>query len=340
MNMFLNDYNDLCHVKVLEKLMEHKDLADSGYGSDEHTKKAIELIRKDLKNDNVEIVFVAGGTIANILSVSANLMPYEGVIAASTGHISCHETGSIEATGHKVELIETKDGKLTKDLLENKIKILDGEHNIIPKVVYISHTTELGTLYTYEEVKAIYDVCLEYGMYLYIDGARMATGLAASDIEIDDLCEICDIFTLGGTKNGAMFGEAICIVSDDLKDFFRHFGKQRGAIMAKGFNLGLQYEALFEDGLYYELGKKSYESSVKLAESLKSIGVEFYQEPVSNQLFLILKDEYIEKLKENNAFEVMNELEDSKHVIRLVTTYRTTDEEIENITKDLKEICI
>lgn len=334
MNIFVNDYNDLCHKRVMEKLASIESSGLKGYGYDAHTEKAKEYIKRDLEDDTVEIEFVGGGTMANIIAISANLMPYEGIIAASTGHITAHETGSIEATGHKLEIIETEDGKLSAELIEKRVLSLGEEFQIEPKVVYISQTTELGTVYSLEELKEIYRVCVLHGLYLYIDGARMATGLAASGIQVSELPKICDIFTLGGTKNGAMYGEAIVIVDDDLKVNVRKFMKQRGAVMAKGFILGAQFEALFEDGLYYELGKKSYESSLKLSKALKDVGAEFYQEPTSNQVFIKYPLEKIDALAEKNMFEVMP-LDEENRVLRFVTTYLTTDEEIKNLAESI-----
>lgn len=335
MNIFVNDYNDLCHEKVLEKLNIVNKKGNLGYGYDDYTKKAKELIKRDLKNENVEIEFLAGGTIANIIAVTANLFPYEGIIAANSGHINAHEAGSIEATGKKIETIYSKDGKIYADDLELFLDKFSEEHTISPKIVYISQTTEMGTVYTYDEIKNIYDVCLEYGIYLYIDGARMAVGLAASDIEVSDLVNICDMFTLGGTKNGALYGEVLVIVSDELKQNVRRYMKQRGATMAKGFVLGAQFIALFEDGLYYELGKKSYEMSRYLADKLKEVDLDFYQEPESNQIFLLLDREMIDKLLKNNLFEIMD-YNDERKIIRLVTSYRTSKEEIDSLIEDIK----
>lgn len=335
MNIFVNDYNDLAHEKVLEKLNSVNKKGNLGYGYDDYTKKAKELIKKDLKNEDVEIEFLAGGTIANIIAVTVNLFPYEGIIAANSGHINAHEAGSIEATGKKIETIYSKDGKIYADELELFLDKFSEEHTISPKIVYISQTTEMGTVYTYDEIKNIYDVCLEYGVYLYIDGARMAVGLAASDIEVSDLVNICDMFTLGGTKNGALYGEALVIVSDELKQNVRRYMKQRGATMAKGFVLGAQFIGLFEDGLYYELGKKSYEMSRYLADRLKEVDLDFYQKPESNQIFLLLDRELIDKLLKNNLFEIMD-YNDEKKIIRLVTSYRTSKEEIDNLIEDIK----
>ncbi|RVU55655.1 threonine aldolase family protein [Anaerosphaera multitolerans] len=334
MNIFLNDYNDLCHEKVYKKLATVKEKGNPGYGSDEYTERAKELIKRDLKRDDVQIEFLAGGTIANIIGISANLMAYEGIIAVESGHIVGHEAGSIEATGHKVELIYSEDGKLSGELLEKRMEDFGEEYHIVPKLVYISQTTELGTVYSYDELREIYDVCLKYGLYLYIDGARMAVGLAASDVKVEDLCDLCDIFTLGGTKNGALYGEALVIVEDELKENLRHFMKQRGAVMAKGFILGAQFEALFEDGLYYELGKRAYENSLKLSRAVEETGVSFYKKPESNQIFIVYPKSKIDELFKDNAFEVMPYDEENR-VLRFVTNYRTTEEEIEGLKASL-----
>ena len=333
MNIFLNDYNDLCHERVLKKISEIKIKGTPGYGYDDYSLRAKEYIRRDLNRD-VEIQFVGGGTMANIIAVTSNLMPYEGIISAKTGHINAHEAGSIEACGKKLETIDSDDGKLNPSLIENKIRDLTEEHTVLPKLVYLSQTTELGTVYTYKEIKEIYDLCLDYGIYLYIDGARMAVGLAASDIKMSQLPELCDIFTLGGTKNGAMYGEALVVVADDLMDGLRRYMKQRGAVMAKGFILGAQFEALFEDGLYYDLGQKAYESGRYLAKKLKEAGVKFYKKPESNQIFIIYPEAKIEKLRENASFEVSNYNKDEK-IIRFVTSYRSERSEIDDLVKHI-----
>ncbi len=337
MNVFLNDYNDLCHEKVLEKISEVNPKGNVGYGFDSYTEGAKNLIKRDLKREDIEIEFLSGGTIANIIAITANLLPYEGIIAATTGHINAHEAGSIEAAGKKIEAVTTQDGKLNSRLIRKKYSELVEEFTISPKLVYISQTTELGTVYSLNEIKDIYNTCIELNCYLYIDGARMAVGLAASDIKVEDLCGICDIFTLGGTKNGAMYGEALVIVNDNLKRNIRRYMKQRGAVLAKGFILGTQFEALFEDGLYYRLGKTSYEKSIYLAKSLRDVGVKFYAEPQSNQVFILYPTKKIKRLAEKNSFEISPYSEDEK-ILRFVTTYRTTDEEIDNLIADLKKI--
>lgn len=334
MNNFLNDYNDMGHEKVYERLLTLQKGSYSGYGSDELTDHARKLIEKELGR-SAEIEFVAGGTIANIVCATANLRPYEAVLCAGTGHIVDHETGSIEATGHKVVTISSEDGKLYAHQIEEILKHHDQEINVRIGLVYISQTTELGTVYTKKELEELYELTQREGLILYIDGARLGVSLAATSMTLADVAKVCDIFTIGGTKNGAIYGEALVILREDLQKYFRYYMKQRGAIMAKTFVLGATYEALFEDGLYYELGQKSYDASRKIVEGLKKLEVPFLYRAESNQIFLTLEEEQIEKLKEDNLFEITDPFH---HVIRLVTNYRTTEEEIQGLLDSLEKI--
>ncbi|WBW49962.1 beta-eliminating lyase-related protein [Peptoniphilus equinus] len=334
MNIFLNDYNDIGHKAVLEKLQTIEKCGHYGYGYDIYTAQAKALIRKEVDDESVAVEFVSGGTMANIIALTSSLRGYEGIIAARTGHINAHEAGSIEATAHKIEGIDTEDGKLTAALLEKKIAELTEEHHIVPRVVYISQTTELGTVYQLQELERLYDVTTKAGLYLFIDGARMAAGLAASNVGIGDLPRVCDMFTLGGTKNGALFGEAVVVKEERLKAGLRHYMKQRGAVMAKGFLLGAQFEALFDNGLYYELGRRAHQAAMDLAKAIQN-RVTFYMPPVSNQIFIRYPADKIDALKVNNLFEVMP-LNETERVLRFVTTYRTKPEEIESLARDLQ----
>ncbi len=335
MNFFLNDYNDIACDRVLEALRNEKINGHIGYGVDEISKEAAEFIKRDIKCKDVEIHFVHGGTMANILILSHRINTYEGIISVHSGHIEGHETGSIEATGHKIHTIYSEDGKLSGEKLKEALEEFGEEYMVVPRMVYISNTTELGTVYNLDEVREIYRVCKENGLYLYIDGARMAVALAASSINPEVLPEICDAFTLGGTKNGAMYGEALVIVNDELKKDFRFYLKQRGAMLAKGFALGIQFRELFRDGLYYENGRVAYEMGSILAKGLREIGVEFAYPPESNQVFILLSKDKVEKLRENNAFEITGRMGE-KLVVRFVTNYRTTEDEVKNLMEDLK----
>lgn len=332
MNNFLNDYKDFGNREIYEKIEKIFKQNTSGYGQDEISNRARDLIKKEIKRD-CDIEFISGGTAANILATTFNLRPFEAVLSASTGHITHHETGSIEATGHKVVTINTDDGKLKpediKDLLENQAKEIDVEI----KLIYISNTTEVGTVYTLSEIEEIYDLAKKNNLYLYIDGARIAHAMAASNMSLSDIAKNCDIFSLGGTKNGAIFGEAMIILNDDLKKNFRSYMKQRGAMMAKSFLIGISFETLFEDGLYYKNAQHAYKMSRVLVDSLKEIG----RDPVfgeSNQVFIKSSPEEIEKLSKENIFEVDNKKES---IIRLVTDYRTTEEDVKGFIEGMKK---
>lgn len=332
MNNFLNDYKDFGNREIYEKIEKIFDKNTSGYGKDEISDRARELLKKEIKRD-CDIEFISGGTAANILATTFNLRPYEAVLSAQTGHITHHETGSVEATGHKVVTINTDDGKLKpekiKELLEDQAEEIDVEI----KLIYISNTTEVGTVYTLDEIKEIYELAKENNLYLYIDGARIAHAMASSGVKLSEIAENCDIFSLGGTKNGAIFGEAMIILNDDLKKNFRSYMKQRGAMMAKSFLIGISFETLFEDGLYYRNAEHAYKMSRILVEGLKEIG----REPLfgeSNQVFIKSSPEEIEKLSKENIFEVDNKKES---IIRLVTDYRTSEEEVRGFIEGMKK---
>ena len=332
--MFLNDYNDLAHERVLRDLIK-LEKGYKGYGKDEISMEAAELIKRDLKCD-CDIHFVPGGTIANVLVINAALRPYEAVIAPVTGHIEGHEAGSIEALGNKILTMETEDGKINPEALREFAEKFIEDYQVKPKAVYISNTTELGTYYDSKELKEIYKVCREKNLYLYIDGARMAVAMAKAEIKPYEMKDFCDIFTFGGTKNGALYGEAVVIFNDDLKENFRLIMKQRGAMQAKGFILGSQFKTLFQDGLYYELGKKALKMAEYMVEGLKESGVKFNEPPLTNQIFIELPKNVAEELASKFAFEVQEDLKDKK-VIRLVTNYRTTIEEIDEFIEEIKK---
>ena len=267
MYSFQNDYSEGAHPNILRALETINYHQNNSYGLDEHCDNARDKIQEALENYGVDIHFITGGTLTNLTFLSHALRPYEAVISADTGHINTHETGAIEASGHKVLSIPCTDGKLTADLIRPVLKQHENEHWVEPRLVYISLPTELGIVYTKEELEKLYQFCKRHNLYLYIDGARLAMALAVEETQLTlkDLPDLCDAFYIGGTKNGAMFGEALILVNDDLKDHFRFNMKQRGAILAKGWMIGVQFEELFQDNLYLELGKRS----VALAQRLK-----------------------------------------------------------------------
>ena len=330
MNNFRNDYSDFGSKEIYQEINNIFDKKISGYGTDEISNEARDLILKELGRD-ADIEFVSGGTATNILATTFGLRPYEAVLSASSGHITHHETGSIEATGHKVVTIETFDGKLRasdiKDFVENQA----GEIDVKIKVIYISQTTEVGTVYSMDEIREIYEVCQEKDLYLYIDGARISHAMAANSSKLSDYAKYCHIFSIGGTKNGAIFGEALVILDENLKKDFRYYLKQRGGMMAKSFLIGLSFKVLFQDGLYYENAKRAYEMSRLLVDGLKKIGRKaLFGE--SNQVFIKSNPEEIEKLQKDNIFEIENKKES---IIRLVTNYRTSEEEVRGFLKSI-----
>ncbi len=339
MYSFMNDYSEGAHPKVLELLMKSNLEQNAGYGEDAHTAKAKEYIKKLLGNEKADIHFIPGGTQTNLIVISSFLRPYEGVIAADTGHINVHETGAIEATGHKVITVPNREGKITPEDILEAVRFHSDEHMVKPAMVYISDSTELGTVYTKEEIYKIRQLCNREGLLLFLDGARLGSALASreNDLELSDIAELTDVFYIGGTKNGALLGEALVIVKEELKANFRYLIKQRGALMAKGFVAGIQFEALFSDSLFYELGEHANEMAGRIGDTLKSLGVEFLAPPVSNQLFPILPDEFLEELQEEFLFSVQKSMGNGESAVRFVTSWATTPASVEALCEFLKK---
>ncbi len=339
MYSFMNDYSEGAHPKVLELLMKSNLEQNAGYGEDAHTARAKEYIKKLLGNEKADIHFIPGGTQTNLLVISSFLRPYEGVIAADTGHINVHETGAIEATGHKVITVPNREGKVTPEDILEAVRFHSDEHMVKPAMVYISDSTELGTVYTKEEIYKIRQLCNREGLLLFLDGARLGSALASreNDLELSDIAELTDVFYIGGTKNGALLGEALVIVKEELKANFRYLIKQRGALMAKGFVAGIQFEALFSDSLFFELGEHANEMAGRIGDTLKSLGVEFLAPPVSNQLFPILPDEFLEELQEEFLFSVQKSMGNGESAVRFVTSWATTPASVEALCEFLKK---
>lgn len=337
MYFFVNDYNSICYPEILDSLKACLDEKNIGYGFDRHSDNARRLIRKALDDESCHIHFIPGGTPANILGVSAGMRAQDSVFAVNTGHIKGHEAGSIEACGIKVELISSPTGKLSRNLLEKEIKNFDNEFTTKPKKVYISNTTELGEVYTKAEIMDIYDFCKENDMYLFIDGARMAAALASDkcDYSLADLTKMCDIFYLGGTKAGFMFGEALVITNDELKSDFLKLIKQKGAMLAKGFISGIMWERVFsEDDFYLKGSKIAYEQAEKLATGLEKRGYHLAYPFESNQVFVKVASKDLSHWKEISQFEIMEE-KDSYYIVRLVTTFRTSDADVEGFLNEI-----
>ncbi len=325
-----NDYGQGAHPRVMQALVDtNLDYAD-GYGIDPYCQGAEFLIRKKIRCDHCQVHFLPGGTLTNLTALSAFLRPHESVISAHTGHICVHETGAIEATGHKVNHVSSPDGKLyPKDIIEI-LTLHEDEHFVRPKLVYLSNSTETGLFYTKEELRQLRNCCDEHNLLLYIDGARLAMALAheENDVRFSDLPQIADAFYVGGTKNGLLFGEALVLVNPKLFDDFRFLLKQRGGMMAKGRLLGIQFQAIFQDDLYFRLGRHANEMAQKLAQGLEKKGYSFDQPPTTNMVFPIFPGEQVDQLESRVLFEGWKDFGDTRS-IRLVTSWGTTQEEIE-----------
>ncbi|MEG1992819.1 MAG: aminotransferase class I/II-fold pyridoxal phosphate-dependent enzyme [Acetivibrio sp.] len=331
MYSFKNDYSEGAHPKILEMLVKCNLEQNEGYGLDVHSKQAEAYMKKHMKRENVDIHFIPGGTQTNLLVISSFLKPYQCVIAADTGHINVHETGAVEATGHTVCTVPHVDGKLTKNGIEAVLNANTTEHMVQPGMVYISNTTELGTIYTKAELTEISKVCRQHDLLLFLDGARIASALTSSqnDLKLEDYVDLTDVFYIGGTKNGALFGEALVISKDSLKKDFRYMIKNRGAMFAKGFVTGIQFEALFQDTLYFQLGEHANQMAGQIGKALKEKGYSFYASPCSNQLFPIVTEEYMRKIQKDFGYNVEKQLENGKTAIRFVTSWATKQESVD-----------
>ncbi|MEL1135641.1 low specificity L-threonine aldolase [Desulfitobacterium sp. THU1] len=336
---FKNDYSEGAHPRILEALLKSNLVQEQGYGEDSFCQGASELLRKRLGNEDLAIHFLTGGTQANLVAISAFLRPHEAAIAAQTGHIFVHETGAIEATGHKVLTAESKDCKLTPVLIQEVLTAHTDEHMVKPKLVYISNTTEVGTVYTKNELQALSQFCREENLYLFMDGARLGSALCAegNDLDLADLPKLVDAFYIGGTKNGALLGEALVLCNEVLKTDFRYHMKQKGALLAKGRVIGIQFLELFRDNLYFEIADHANRMAYKLRDELKEVGVEFLAESSSNQVFPIFSDEIVEQLKVKYHFEIWGKV-GTQTAIRLVTSWATQEEAVDSFMADLSEI--
>jgi len=285
---FHNDYNAICHPKVAQKLADWSTRQMPGYGTDECCKRAADLIRELCGNDDLAVHFLVGGTQANLTVINAALRPYQAAIGAVSAHINIHEAGAVEATGHKIITVESKDGKLTaeqvRDVVRSHYAEDEPEHMVQPKLVYISNPTELGTTYSRAELQAISAVCREYGLYLFLDGARLGYGLVAktNDLSLSDLAQLCDVFYIGGTKVGAMFGEAVVISNPVIAKDFRYLIKQHGAMLAKGWILGLQFETLLENDLYFSISRYAVSLADQIRDTLSELGYPLFVQGDTN----------------------------------------------------------
>lgn len=334
---FENDYSEGAHPKILQRLMDTNMEHLSGYGSDRYTTLAKDKIRKLCNCPEAEIYFLVGGTQTNQTVIDSVLKSYEGVIAAETGHVSVHEAGAIEFTGHKVLTLPQHDGKLCARELEAYMETFLGddshEHMVFPGMVYISHPTEYGTLYTKDELKELSQVCRHFKLPLYIDGARLITGLACpqNELSLPDIADLCDIFYIGGTKAGALCGEAVVFTKNNTPAHFLTQIKQHGALLAKGRLCGVQFDALFSDDLYKETGRNAIETAALLREGLRQKGYTFYNSSPTNQLFLVMENSRLEELKNDVVYSFWEKADDTHTVIRFATSWATSGEDVEKL---------
>lgn len=340
MYSFKNDYSEGAHPRILNALMESNFEQADGYGEDSYTMRAMELLKQKIKLSDIDIHFFSGGTQTNLTAISAFLRPHEAAIAANTGHILVHETGAIEATGHKVISIEVNDGKLNPDHIKSALDSHTDEHMVKPKLVYISNPTEIGSIYTKVELEQVSSFCRENNLILFIDGARLGSALCSdeNDIQFSDLGRLADAFYIGGTKNGALLGEALVICKESLKEDFRFHMKQKGALMAKGRVLGIQFLELFKDDLYFELARHANKMADLLSKKIGSMGYKFLTYSPSNQIFPILPNTIIEKLQEKYSFYVWSKVDNNNSSIRLVTSWATREDAVTAFVEDLKTL--
>lgn len=336
---FLNDYSEGTHPKILDALVKHNLVQQDGYGNDVYSEEAKHLIKEQIKAPNAEITFVSGGTQANLIVISSILRPHESVISADTGHIALREAGAIEATGHKINTCVHESGKLNTERIHQILIEHDfGPHVVKPKLLYISNSTEIGTVYTKKELQTLYTFAQNNNLYVFMDGARLGAALMAknTDVTIEDIAKYTDVFTIGGTKNGALLGEAIVITNPDLQPDFLFHIKQKGAMLAKGRFLGLQFKTLFTDNLYFDLATHANQMALKISEAITEAGFSFLTEPESNQLFPILPNQVIEKLEENFIFYRWKQYDDQHSILRLVASWATNEKAVDKFIKQLK----
>lgn len=334
MLLFHNDYNEMCHPYVMEKMMAVQAMQMPGYSEDPCCVRAAQLIRKLCENDDLAVHFLVGGTQANLTVIDAALRPHQAAVGADSAHINVHETGAVEATGHKVIALPSPDGKITaaqiSKVMQAHLTDASHEHMAQPKLVYLSNPTELGTIYSLSELKDISAVCKEYGLFLFVDGARLGYGLTASgnDLTLPDLARLCDVFYIGGTKVGAMFGEAVVISNPVIAEDFRYLIKQHGGMLAKGWLLGVQFEALLENGLYFDISAHADRMADMLRSTFEKHGYPLLVDGVTNQVFVVLPDLLLEKLSSDFTFSEQERVDETHRAVRFCTSWATKPEDV------------
>ncbi len=335
-----NDYSEGAHPRLLNALVATNAEQTAGYGEDPYTIEACELLKQQIGQPEAAVHLLVGGTQTNLTAISAFLRPHQAAVAVESGHIATHETGAIEATGHKVVVTPGVHGKLTVEAVDQVVKEHTDEHMVKPKLVYISNSTEIGTIYTKAEIIALYTYCQANNLILFVDGARLGAALCAqdNDVTLEDLGKYTDAFYIGGTKNGALMGEALVINNPALQEEFRYLIKQKGALLAKGRLLGIQYLELFKDGLFYELATHANEQAMLLQEAIKGLGYTMLADSTTNQIFPIFPYHIIEKLQQDYAFYIWEAIDAESAAVRLVTSWATDEAAVQAFIKRLTEL--
>ena len=345
MIFFRSDYSLGAHPKVLEALSRTNTEHTDGYGIDTHCENAANIVKELVGRPDARVYMMIGGTPCNIITISSALRPYEAVISAKTGHIYAHETGGVEAAGHRVITVPGVDGKLTPALIDEAMAECDDEHTLSARMVYISQPTEIGTVYSKKELTVLSEKCREKGLLLYVDGARLGSALTCSenDLDIKALASLCDAFYIGGTKNGAMMGEALVVMNPAIDDHFRWMIKQHCGMLAKGRLIGVQFEALLaggENSLYYEIAAYANAMAEKLRKGLKELGIGFLGSSPTNQVFPILPADMVKELEKDFFFTVWGKEENGKIPVRLVTSFGTTEDEVDAFIDKVRNLIL
>lgn len=346
MIFFNNDYSEGCCQAILDKLVSTNLTQSGGYGMDPFCEDAATKIKALCKNDKLSVHFMVGGTQANMTVINAVLRPYQGVLSAVSGHINVHETGAVEATGHKVLALASNDGKIQAKQIADAIHqhriSADAEHTVQPKMVYISNPTELGTIYTLNELESISKTCHEKGLYLFLDGARLGYGLTAkgNDITLADLARLCDVFYIGGTKVGALFGEAVVFSNLAIAEDFRYMIKQHGAMLAKGRLLGIQFSVLMENDNYFTIAKHANALADRIRDTIESLGYRYLVPGVTNQIFPILPDRLLDALSVDFSFTEQERVDDTHRAVRFCTSWSTTEENVNALCEAIRKLSV
>lgn len=336
------DYSEGAHPDVIKKLCETNMEQTAGYGQDPYCGKAAAIIRRICGREDVDVHFLVGGTQVNLTVLSAALRPHQGAIAAVTGHINTHESGAIEATGHKVLAVPGIDGKLTAEIIQ---QLCDAhyadssrEHTVQPKLVYLSNPTEIGTIYTRQELQAISKTCRNNGLFLYMDGARLGSALCAdeNDLDLPEIARLCDAFYIGGTKNGALFGEALIIGNESLKEDFRYIIKQKGGMLAKGRLIGVQFIALLENGLYMDIARHANNMAKLIKAACRQKGCRFLIESPTNQQFPILPNGVLDQLSKKYSYTFWQAMGDGSSAVRFCTSWATDEKAVRELAADIE----